>query len=104
MLFPAGGPDGLTGEGARVSEGGTFPGSGERTGFGSAVALTDLDGDRRAELVVAELGGDATDGSAWLSPGTGDGPSAEGVVRLSGETFDDSEDLVFVMGGGGIAH
>ncbi|MDN3245636.1 VCBS repeat-containing protein [Streptomyces sp. ZSW22] len=104
VLFLAGGPDGLTGEGARVFEGGTFPGSGERTGFGSEVALTDLDGDRRAELVVAELGGDTTDGSAWLLPGTGDGPSAEGVVRLYGETFDDSEDLDLVMGGGGIAH
>ncbi|MFI8948180.1 FG-GAP repeat protein [Streptomyces sp. NPDC053750] len=104
VLFLAGGPDGLTGEGARVFEGGDLPGSAERAGFGAEVALTDLDGDHRADLVVAEPGGDTSDSSAWLLPGTGGGPSAAGVTRLYGDTFDDSERLDLLMGGGGIAH
>lgn len=104
VLFLAGGPDGLTGEGARVFEGGDLPGSAARAGFGAEVALTDLDGDHRADLVVAEPGGDTTDSSAWLLPGTGGGPSAGGVTRLYGDTFDDSGRLDLLMGGGGIAH
>ncbi|MFJ8655260.1 FG-GAP repeat domain-containing protein [Streptomyces rochei] len=104
VLFLAGGPEGPTGEGARVFEGGDLPGSHERAGFGAEVALSDLDGDHRAELVVAEPGGDTADGSVWLLPGTDDGPSAGGVTRLSGDTFDDDERLDLLMGGGGIAH
>ncbi|MFH8239509.1 integrin alpha [Streptomyces sp. NPDC018321] len=104
VLFLAGGPDGLTGVGARVFEGGDLPGSAERAGFGAEVALTDLDGDHRADLVVAELGGDRTGSSAWLLPGTDDGPSAGSVTRLYGDTFDDSGRLDLLMGGGGIAH
>ncbi|MEV5549539.1 FG-GAP and VCBS repeat-containing protein [Streptomyces sp. NPDC052309] len=103
VLFLAGGPDGLTGEGSRVFEGGDFAGSGERAGFGASVALTDLDGDHRADLVVAEPGSDTTGSSAWLLPGTADGPSARGVTRLYGDTFDDTEGLDLLMGGGGIA-
>ncbi|UXI79326.1 VCBS repeat-containing protein [Streptomyces vinaceusdrappus] len=103
VLFLAGGPEGPTGEGARVFEGGDLPGSHERAGFGAEVALSDLDGDHRAELVVAEPGGDTADGSVWLLPGTDDGPSAGGVTRLSGGTFDDDERLDLLMGGGGIA-
>ncbi|CAM5469443.1 VCBS repeat-containing protein (Fragment) OS=Streptomyces rochei OX=1928 GN=G3I25_10145 PE=4 SV=1 [Streptomyces rochei] len=103
VLFLAGGPEGPTGEGARVFEGGDLPGSHERAGFGAEVALSDLDGDHRAELVVAEPGGDTADGSVWLLPGTDDGPSAEGVTRLSGDTFEDDESLDLLMGGGGIA-
>ncbi len=104
VLFLAGGPEGPTGEGgARVFEGGDLSGSHERAGFGAEVALSDLDGDHRAELVVAEPGGDTADGSVWLLPGTDDGPSAGGVTRLSGDTFEDDESLDLLMGGGGIA-
>ncbi|GHB36841.1 hypothetical protein GCM10010377_29740 [Streptomyces viridiviolaceus] len=104
VLFLPGGPDGLTGEGARVLDGsdlGADPGG--RAGFGSSVGLTDLDGDHRAELVVTAPGSDTIDSVAWLLPGTADGPSTGGVTRLHGDTFDDSEGLDLLMGGGGIA-
>ncbi|MDT0613757.1 VCBS repeat-containing protein [Streptomyces lancefieldiae] len=104
VLFLAGGPDGLTGEGARVFEAGDLDaGSGGRAGFGASVGLTDLGGDRRADLVVAAPGSDTVDGSAWLLPGTADGPSTGGVTRLYGDTFDDTEGLGLLLGGGGIA-
>ncbi|MFJ3209078.1 integrin alpha [Streptomyces flaveolus] len=68
------------------------------------MALTDLDGDGRADLVVAAPGGDTVDGVAYLLPGTAGGPAAEGVTRLSGDSFDDTEGLGLLMGGGGVAH
>ncbi|MFE9706819.1 hypothetical protein [Streptomyces sp. NPDC005930] len=36
--------------------------------------------------------------------GTADGPSTEGVTRLSGDAFDDTEGLGLLMGGGEVAH
>ncbi|MFF9493908.1 FG-GAP-like repeat-containing protein [Streptomyces flaveolus] len=105
VLFLAGGPDGLSGEGARLFDGddlGAAPGG--DADFGSAVGLTDLDGDGRADLVVAAPGSDTVDGVAYLLPGTAGGPSAEGVTRLSGDSFDDTEGLGLLMGGGGVAH
>ncbi|WP_161166060.1 FG-GAP and VCBS repeat-containing protein [Streptomyces sp. SID5910] len=105
VLFLPGGPDGLTGKGARLWEGddlGAHPGG--DADFGASVALTDLDGDGRADLVVAAPGSDTVDGAAYLLPGTADGPSTEGVTRLSADTFDDTEGLGLLMGGGRIAH
>ncbi|MFG3250694.1 FG-GAP-like repeat-containing protein [Streptomyces sp. NPDC048187] len=105
VLFLAGGPDGLTGEGARLFDGddlGAAPGG--DADFGSAVGLTDLDGDGHADLVVTAPGSDTVDGVAYLLRGTADGPTTEGVIRLSGDAFDDTEGLGLLMGGGEIAH
>ncbi|MGW5086641.1 FG-GAP-like repeat-containing protein [Streptomyces coelicoflavus] len=105
VLFLAGGPDGLGGEGARLFDGddlGAAPGG--DADFGSAVALTDLDGDGHADLVVTAPGSDTVDGVAHLLPGTADGPSVAGVTRLSGDAFDDTEGLGLLMGGGEVAH
>ncbi|MEU4652577.1 FG-GAP repeat protein [Streptomyces sp. NPDC023723] len=104
VLLLLGGPDGLTGEGARVYDGaGLRGGSGPPDGFGGEVCLTDLDGDRRADLVVAAYGDDKVEGSAWLLPATAAGPSVGGAVRLLGDSFDDTEDMDLYLGGGGIA-
>ncbi|MFJ6074368.1 FG-GAP repeat protein [Streptomyces sp. NPDC093065] len=105
VLFLAGGPDGLSGEGARLFDGddlGAAPGG--DADFGAAVGLTDLDGDGRADLVVTAPGSDTVDGVAYVLRGTADGPSTAGVTRLSGDTFDDTEGLGLLMGGGEIAH
>ncbi|MFG3157593.1 VCBS repeat-containing protein [Streptomyces sp. NPDC048219] len=105
VLFLAGGPDGLSGEGARLFDGddlGAAPGG--DADFGGAVGLTDLDGDGRADLVVTAPGSDTVDGVAYLLRGTADGPSTEGVTRLSGDVFDDTEGLGLLMGGGEVAH
>ncbi|MFJ8190984.1 hypothetical protein ACIQ8D_14610 [Streptomyces sp. NPDC096094] len=48
-------------------------------------------------------GSDTVDGVAWLLPGTAEGPATEGVARLSGDTFDDTEGLGLLMGGGELA-
>ncbi|MGW7282002.1 hypothetical protein ACWGIV_27670 [Streptomyces sp. NPDC054844] len=104
MLFLAGGPGGLSGEGARLLDGddlGAAPGG--DADFGASVGLTDLDGDGRADLVVTAPGSDTVDGVAWLLPGTAEGPATEGVTRLSGDTFDDTEGLGLLMGGGELA-
>ncbi|MFH8976072.1 FG-GAP-like repeat-containing protein [Streptomyces sp. NPDC017890] len=104
VLFLAGGPDGLSGEGARLFDGddlGAVPGG--DADFGASVGLTDLDGDGRADLVVTAPGSDSVDSLAWLLPGTAKGPATEGVTRLSGDTFDDTEGLGLLMGGGEIA-
>ncbi|TDT32233.1 FG-GAP repeat protein [Streptomyces sp. BK208] len=105
VLFLAGGPDGLSGAGARLFDGddlGAAPGG--DADFGSAVGLTDLDGDGHADLVVTAPGSDTVDGVAYLLRGTADGPSIEGVTRLSGDAFDDTEGLGLLMGGGEVAH
>jgi hypothetical protein len=51
------------------------------------VRLTDMDGDHRADLVLTAPGGRGAPGSAWLLPGTADGPSRRGVTRLYDDTF-----------------
>ncbi|MFJ4332099.1 FG-GAP and VCBS repeat-containing protein [Streptomyces sp. NPDC088935] len=105
VLFLAGGPDGLGGEGARLFDGddlGAAPGG--DADFGGAVGLTDLDGDGRADLVVTAPGSDTAEGVAYLLPGTAEGPSATGVTRLTEGAFDDTEGLDLLMGGGSIAH
>ncbi|WP_399886213.1 FG-GAP and VCBS repeat-containing protein [Streptomyces sp. BBFR51] len=105
VLFLAGGPDGLGGAGARLFDGddlGAAPGG--DADFGSAVGLTDLDGDGHADLVVTAPGSDTVDGVAHLLRGTADGLSDTGVTRLSGDTFDDTEGLGLLMGGGEVAH
>ncbi|WP_217171342.1 FG-GAP-like repeat-containing protein [Streptomyces sp. AC512_CC834] len=105
VLFLAGGPDGLSGAGARLFDGddlGAAPGG--DADFGSAVGLTDLDGDGHADLVVTAPGSDTVDGVAYLLRGTADGLSDTGVTRLSGDTFDDTEGLGLLMGGGEVAH
>ncbi|MGX1513078.1 VCBS repeat-containing protein [Streptomyces collinus] len=105
VLFLAGGPDGLGGEGARLFDGddlGAAPGG--DADFGGAVGLTDLDGDGRADLVVTAPGSDTVEGVTYLLPGTTEGPSTTGVTRLTEGTFDDTEGLDLLMGGGEIAH
>ncbi|MFG2315899.1 FG-GAP and VCBS repeat-containing protein [Streptomyces tendae] len=105
VLFLAGGPDGLSGAGARLFDGadlGAAPGG--AADFGSAVGLTDLDGDGHADLVVTAPGSDTVDGVAHLLRGTADGPSGTGVTRLSGDAFDDTDGLGLLLGGGEIAH
>ncbi|MET8667103.1 VCBS repeat-containing protein [Streptomyces tendae] len=105
VLFLAGGPDGLGGEGARLFDGddlGAAPGG--DADFGGAVGLTDLDGDGRADLVVTAPGSDTVEGVTYLLPGTTGGPSTTGVTRLTEGTFDDTEGLDLLMGGGEIAH
>lgn len=104
VLFLAGGPDGLSGEGARLFDGddlGAAPGG--DANFGAAVGLTDLDGDGHADLVVTAPGSDTVDGVAYLLPGTANGPATQGVTRLSGDAFDDTEGLGLLMGGGEVA-
>ncbi|CAM5610180.1 hypothetical protein SVIOM342S_08625 [Streptomyces violaceorubidus] len=84
VLYLEGGPDGVSGAGARLFDGdelGAAPGG--DADFGAAVGLTDLDGDSHADLVVTAPGGDTVDGVALLLPGTADGPSDAGVTRLS---------------------
>ncbi|GAA1163157.1 FG-GAP-like repeat-containing protein [Streptomyces hebeiensis] len=104
VLFLRGGPDGLTGEGARAFREGDLGGEPKaRRVFGAAVRLVDMDGDHRSELVVAAPGTDRTDSSAWLLPGTADGPATGGVTRLFGDSFDSTEGLNLYLGGGGIA-
>ncbi|WP_189855022.1 FG-GAP repeat domain-containing protein [Streptomyces poonensis] len=104
VLFLRGGPDGLTGEGARAFREGDLGGDPDaRRGFGAAVRLVDTDGDHRSDLVVAAPGTDRTDSSAWLLPGTADGPATGGVTRLHGYAFGSTEGLDLYMGGGGIA-
>ncbi|MFF3498830.1 hypothetical protein [Streptomyces sp. NPDC003247] len=90
---------------AGVAPAADFDGDGHPDpGFGAAVRLVDMDGDHRSDLVVAAPGTDRTDGSAWLLPGTADGPATGGVTRLYGDGFDSTEGLDLYMGGGGIAH
>ncbi|MEV0120832.1 FG-GAP and VCBS repeat-containing protein [Streptomyces sp. NPDC050703] len=78
LLF--GSPTGLTGAGARSFGQDTpgMPGTGEPgDGFGSALLLTDMTGDRRPELAVGAPGEDgaAPDaGAAWVLNGTSSGP------------------------------
>ncbi|MFJ4622594.1 FG-GAP-like repeat-containing protein [Streptomyces sp. NPDC088812] len=104
VLFLRGGPDGLTGEGARAfGEAGLGGDPDVRRVFGAAVRLVDMDGDHRSDLVVAAPGTDRTDSSAWLLPGTADGPATGAVTRLYGDGFDSTEGLDLSMGGGGIA-
>ncbi|WP_240330457.1 FG-GAP repeat protein [Streptomyces sp. CB09001] len=104
VLFLAGGPEGLSGAGARLFDGrdlGAAPGG--DADFGAAVGLTDLDGDGLADLVVTAPGSGTVDSVTWLLSGTTDGPSAEGVARLSADTFEDAGPDT-AMGLGGIAH
>ncbi|MEU6101075.1 hypothetical protein [Streptomyces flaveolus] len=68
------------------------------------MGLTGLDGDGRADLVVAASGSDTVGSVAYLLRGTAGGPSTAGVTRLSGDTFDDTEGPVLLMGGGAVAH
>ncbi|CAL9615095.1 hypothetical protein SUDANB6_05731 [Streptomyces sp. enrichment culture] len=60
--------------------------------FGSAVALTDVDGDGRADLTVAAKGEDVTGGSArdggdWVLRGAADGLTTAGVTSFGAASF-----------------
>ncbi|MFH8442416.1 FG-GAP-like repeat-containing protein [Streptomyces sp. NPDC018026] len=104
VLFLAGGPDGLSGAGARLFDGDDLGAAPDGAAdFGAAVGLTDLDGDGRADLVVTAPGGDTAEGVVYLLRGTAKGPSTEGVSRLLARTFDDTRGLDMLMGGGEIA-
>ncbi|MFD4259592.1 FG-GAP-like repeat-containing protein [Streptomyces sp. NPDC058534] len=104
VLFLAGGPDGLSGQGGRLFDGSDLGAAPDgQADFGSSLGLTDLDGDGRADLVVTAPGSDTIDSVAWVLPGTAKGPATEGATRLSGDAFDDTEGLGLLMGGGGIA-
>ncbi|MFB7656405.1 MULTISPECIES: FG-GAP and VCBS repeat-containing protein [unclassified Streptomyces] len=105
VLFLAGGPDGLSGQGARLFDGSDLGATPDgQADFGSSLGLTDLDGDGHDDLVVTAPGSDTIDSVAWVLPGTAKGPATEGATRLSGDAFDDTEGLGLLMGGGGIAH
>ncbi|MGQ4371051.1 VCBS repeat-containing protein [Streptomyces violaceoruber] len=105
VLFLAGGPDGLSGAGARLFDGGDLGAAqGGDADFGAVVGLTDLGGDGRADLVVTAPGSDTVEGVAYLLRGTAEGPSTTGVTRLTEGTFDDTKGLDLLMGGGEIAH
>ncbi|MCH6163426.1 FG-GAP and VCBS repeat-containing protein [Streptomyces marispadix] len=90
VLFLRGGDDGLTGEGARLLDESDVKAKPERQDrFGEGVRLTDVDGDRKADLAVgapwegsAPAGG-RFKGAAWLVPGGGDGPDT-GAAALFG--------------------
>ncbi len=104
VLFLPGGPDGLVGTGARLFDGADLGAAPDGAAdFGTAVGLTDLDGDGHADLLVTAPGSDTVDGVAYVLRGTADGPSASGVTRLSGDAFDDTEGLGLLLGGGQIA-
>ncbi|MFC5787523.1 FG-GAP repeat domain-containing protein [Streptomyces aureus] len=104
VLLLLGGPNGLTGEGARAIDAGDIGGKkSARATFGMSVRLVDMDGDHRADLTVAAPGDDKIRSSAWLLPGTGQGLSTRGVTRLYGDSFERTGKLDLYLGGGGIA-
>jgi hypothetical protein len=81
VLFLRGGDDGLTGDGARLLDESDVKAKPERQEqFGAGVRLTDVDGDRKAELAVgapwegSAPSGGPYKGAAWLVPGGGEGP------------------------------
>lgn len=80
-----GGPGGLTGRGAKVYDQDTagVPGIGhDGDRFGAALGLTDLNGDRRADLVVGSPGEDSERGAVSVLPG-----SPKGTTGLGAKTF-----------------
>ncbi|MET9820991.1 MULTISPECIES: FG-GAP repeat protein [Streptomyces] len=88
VLFLAGGPEGLSGDGARLLDGHDLGAAqGGDADFGADVGLTDLDGDGLADLVVTAPGDSTVDSVTWLLSGTTDGPSTAGVTRLSTDTL-----------------
>lgn len=104
VLLLLGGPNGLTGQGARVMDVGDIGGKNSApAAFGMSVRLVDMDGDHRADLTVAAPGDDRVRSSAWLLPGTDQGLSTGGVTRLYGDSFERTGELDLYMGGGGIA-
>ncbi|WP_328499998.1 VCBS repeat-containing protein [Streptomyces sp. NBC_00457] len=104
VLLFLGGRQGLTGRSARVLDESDVRGvPGSNHAFGQAVGLTDLDGDHRAELVVSAPGDDTAPSSAWLLPGSADGPSTQGVTRLHASSFGDAEGVPSLLMGWGFA-
>ncbi|WP_070019631.1 FG-GAP and VCBS repeat-containing protein [Streptomyces nanshensis] len=94
VLFLHGGADGLTGEGARLldeSDVQAKPETEDR--FGDSVRLTDVDGDRRADLSVgapwegSAPGGGHFKGAAWLVPGGDDGLRPDGASVFGPDDF-----------------
>lgn len=81
-----GGPDGLTVEGAQMLGQNTagVPGSSERDDrFGADVALNDVTGEGRADLLAGAPGEDGGEGRVLFFHGTADGASTSNVVTLS---------------------
>ncbi|MFE2042035.1 FG-GAP and VCBS repeat-containing protein [Streptomyces sp. NPDC059477] len=81
---------GLTGTGAKSFSQDTagIPDTAESTDFfGDAVHLSDVTGDRRAELFIAARGENSGAGGVWSLRGTTAGPTATGAKSFSGTTL-----------------
>ncbi|MEW2400911.1 FG-GAP-like repeat-containing protein [Streptomyces sp. NPDC046862] len=85
-----GSASGLTGSGAKVFTQNTsgVPGTAERLdNFGSAVQLTDTDGNGRAELVASAEAENSGAGAVWLFKSTASGITATGSKSFNGTTL-----------------
>ncbi|MCZ4609291.1 FG-GAP repeat protein [Streptomyces sp. Lzd4kr] len=84
-----GSASGLTGSGAKVfsQDSTSVPGAAERLdNFGSAVHLTDFDGNGRAELVASAMSENTGDGAVWLFKSTTSGITATGSKSFGAAT------------------
>ncbi|GGS05319.1 hypothetical protein GCM10010252_50020 [Streptomyces aureoverticillatus] len=94
-------------KGARAGLGGTgargldqskpgVPGASESEDwFGHRVLLTDVDGDKKADLTVTAHGEDGTyenSGAAWVFPGTASGATTTGVTSFGPKGLGAAED------------
>ncbi|MDF3142954.1 MULTISPECIES: FG-GAP-like repeat-containing protein [unclassified Streptomyces] len=84
-----GSASGLTGSGAKVfsQDSSGVPGTAERLdNFGSAVHLTDIDGNGRAELVASAVNENTGDGAVWLFKSSTSGITATGARTFGAAT------------------
>lgn len=95
VVLLKGSAKGLTGKGAVGLSQDTagVPGVGEKDDrFGSAVRVTDIDGDGRSDVAVSAKGEDVTagaehDGAVWALRGAADGMTTKGVSSFSAPKF-----------------
>ncbi|MGI5350463.1 FG-GAP repeat protein [Streptomyces sp. CA-250714] len=95
VVLLKGSAKGLTGKGAQGMHQDTagVPGAGEKSDhFGSAVRVTDIDGDGRSDVAVSAKGEDVTpgakkDGAVWALRGSADGMTTKGASSFSAPKF-----------------